>query len=349
MVEDAVSAVAAEVTGEAKSAFHAAVESTRHYLTGRRDGEEERLNREHRRKVPGRRVSAKTRAGLAISTMSRNPCMKLSYDPRSPFPPVLLTDLETTHYVELQNTAIDNVPMQMFNCNLPNPAGSSPTSTAGAKRYPWFKYFNDALYKNWVIYSAVIHVIASQVDATPRRAFLKLHSDCIHKTNEWEELQNNAGTTVSQAQTPSNIVTLGNWSNYNQENLGSWEERMPSKEDNFVTANLDNTYTGARPVSISGHWDLQAHEGVNFMDAIVAPGDNEQSARYVGGETLPNLAVPAAGEPSLLPKWYLWSHIRDNDGFDNHTVKYKVVLQCKVAFFNMRDPAPTWIVQEEQT
>lgn len=261
-----------------------------HFIHPSRGNKKRKLPNQVRKTVRANRHSlkeAKTGApSLGLNALARVPHMKLFWDKRSPFPPILHTTLATTHQFTLDNVAgtnpltiqrvFTNIPDRPFG-KLPQPYGG-PTSTTKMR---YFTHFAKIGYTKCVVYASRLRV-SMTIDGTtqPFTGYLRLHDNVEFRGNSISDIwyTDVGGNISTPSGTSDNTLQVNCADNPYNENMGSVMERKGFIE-NLVWKNCQSQEAGGQGITMYGTWSLDGHEGVTLDQVIYDQASDGNTAR----------------------------------------------------------------------
>lgn len=292
----------------------------------------------------------------------------------SPGVPPAASAIANPNYVIPGKTGIDVLGVRT---NDPlNPFGNYASGDFEGKHMPWHNWLMTNVYKNCVVYASAIHFQleddynAAGWTATSRPttvAVLKLHSDVQHNGEYWQTPKKWDGSAFTSTGAGSLFLgssatgdhsgrrgysgQIDNLSNWMMDGKGDFFERAKFFEDQFMLHEMhaDDGRKFAK-ATLSGHWDLKAHENIDWKDIVFKPHEFDDGVvtSFAFGDDLTGPQTVALGQNQCTshPVWYLFQDLLDNNEKFPYRVNVRAHLEYKVAYFNLRSPFSEGTIDE---
>lgn len=122
--------------------------------------------------------------------------------------------------------------------------------------------------------------------------------------------------------------------------VGKTFDEVVQYEDNIIRKRQSKN----RPVTVSGKWSLQGHEGINPMEYISAhmvdPNDQrnfDPSSLTLGKYHHSSPTTLNWVSPSQVPSWLLFQNVHDQNAVNVDRYEFKAELELDVLYFGIRD------------
>lgn len=277
--------------------------------------------------------------------------------------------------------------------NPAGPFGYYVSALGHGKSIPFHKFMMDNIYNNYIVYASKIHFsaiedqnekanrIAYAHNAYPQDSafskinfYLKLHAGIESGASSWGEMYagprrfdgNNWVSSVPSSHNgttngPGYFAQIDNWTEWENPQVtgaqrkGSFPERSKYFVDKLIKASIP-AGLGTKQASLSGHWNLMDHEGVDWLRCIV---DDEYAAVESDYGAFNHFTGWAAGQPhgghtphtlapAHSPRWWFWMGSDDVDFKPTVDFQVRCVIEYDIAYFNLKNPIAETIIDQVQ-